>query len=102
MENFITRVFESFSDEIATRRKTSRKEREEQVIKAQEEARRQQAENQRGGNNFQAFIQSTAERYVDFLAELHQINEILGPRGGRGGPGATAGRRRSTMINNHH
>lgn len=54
-----------------------------------------------GGNNFHTFIQTTAERYVDFLAELHQINEILAPRGvnGRGGNATNnAERRRSNFV----
>lgn len=107
MENFITRIFESFSAEISTKRKMSIKEREEQAKKAVEDARTAATENQQrhaaagpGGNNFQAFIQTTAERYVDFLAELHQINEILAPRGanGRGGNATNNAERRRSMF----
>ncbi|ODN05590.1 E3 ubiquitin-protein ligase RNF8 [Orchesella cincta] len=101
VENFILKMFESFSGEIASKRKASIKEREDQVKKAAEDAARAATAHQsRGtGGNFHAFIQSTAERYVDFLAELHQINEILAPRpnSARGGA-AGSDRRRSARI----
>lgn len=100
MENFITKIFESFTEEIATRRKLSIVEREDQCKKALEAARAAATENQARGMHFpagglQAFLDNG--RYVDFLAELHQINEILGPRRAGRGAGTDPTRRRSTI-----
>ncbi|CAL8090545.1 unnamed protein product [Orchesella dallaii] len=103
VENFILKMFETFTGEFAAKRNASIKDREDQKTKAVEDAARaataQQTRGTGNGGNFHAFIQSTAERYVDFLAELHQINEILAPRPNstRGGA-AGSDRRRSARI----
>ncbi len=46
MENFIDKIFESFSEEIKDKRKISIQEREEQVKKALEDTRAAATENQ--------------------------------------------------------
>ena len=108
LENFVTRMFESFNDEISTKRKASIKDREEQVKKAEEASRVIPGRPGAPGvnnTNFHTFMQRTAETYVDFLAELHQFNELLGPsrpprRGNNeaGGIGGTAAERRRSKC----